>query len=102
MRRVAAHAGFPHAGVEDVGVRICHRYRTDGTGLELAVGYGRPGESAVSSFEDAAADGAEVVDVRLRSHAGHRDRASATERSDLAEAKLVDEIGLLRDEQQRK
>ena len=102
VRRVAAHAGFAHAGVDDIGVGIGHRQRAHRAGLELAVGDRKPGQPAIGGLEHAAAHRAEVVGVGLRGNAGHRHRAAAAERSDLAEFQFLQEVGLLRGQQQRK
>ncbi len=72
VRRVAAHTGFAHAGVDDVGVGIGHRQRAHRAGLKLPVGDGNPGQPAIGRLKYAAAHRAEVVRVGLRGYAGHR------------------------------
>jgi hypothetical protein len=84
--RVAAHAGFAHAGVDDIGIGIGHRQRAHRTGLKLAVGNRKPGQPTIGCLEHAATHRAEVVRAGLRGDADDRHRASAAEGSDLAES----------------
>ena len=81
---IAAHAGFAHAGVDDVGVGFGDRDRAHRAGVELAVGDGQPGCSGIGGLPNTAAGGAEVIGGGLGSDAGNGDSAAAAEGADLA------------------
>ena len=94
VRDVAADTPLAHAGVEHVGVRLADRDRPHRAGAELAVGHVRPRHAAVDALPDAAARAAEVVDVALAHHAGHRGHAPAAQRTDVAPFE-TGELGLV-------
>src|SRR6185503_21181958 len=65
------------ADVDHIRVRVGHVDRADRPGRDLPIRDRHPGDAVVLRFPDAAAGRAHVEDVRLRSYAGGRGRASA-------------------------
>ena len=82
MQRVGAGGVFAHAGIDNVWVGFRHSDRSDGTGRDLPVGDGEPGESTVGGFPDAASGRAEIINLGLRRNAGDGGGASSAEGTD--------------------
>ena len=81
---VAADAGFAHADVDDVGIRLGDGDRADRGAGDQAVGDRRPLRAAIGRLPQAAADRAEVGFLRPSLDAGDRDRSAAAIRADAA------------------
>ena len=91
VRHVAADARFTGAGVDDAGIGRRDRERTDGRGLEEAVGYVLPVGTAVGGLPDAAGAGAEVERHRVGRMARDRDHTTTAMRSDQTPLERVEQ-----------
>src|SRR5262249_44152532 len=95
MREIAANAGFTHPDVNDIRVGLADLNRAHSAGAErLSIGYRLPVGAAVGRLEDAATRAAEVIDHRLRRHAGDGDRTPAAKRADVAPSQSAERVRL--------
>jgi len=70
--------GFPSAGIDRVGIRGCHRERTDGSASQKTVGDAAPIDPIVDGLPDAAGACPEIGHRLVRGIARDGDHASAT------------------------
>jgi len=79
---------FATGNVDDVGIGRSDGDGADGAGV-LMIKDGIPGAAEIVSFPDAAVDGADVEDVRLRRDTGEGAGAAATDGADGAPIEFV-------------
>ena len=83
---VAANARFAHPYVHDVGIGFRHGHGADRRTLDLTIGHGRPGFTAVRCFPEAATDGAKVCLPGPTLHTTRGNRPTAAIGADAAPA----------------
>lgn len=62
---IAANASLTHARVDHVGIGARHGERAHRAGLKLPIRNRQPGGAPIGSLPDAAASGAEIINVGL-------------------------------------